>query len=86
MQGMRLLIQPNDKSINQHSFNTCTVQYILLNPPLILRPTSFTTNTLTVYILKAIRLVRVANWRDASPEKVCDLEPPRAEIAISTPV
>ena len=85
MQGMRLLIQPNDKSA---FCNTCTVQYVLLNPPLVLQPTSFTTNTLTVYVLKAIRLVRVADWRDASPEKVCDLEvePPHAEITISTPV
>ena len=51
-----------------------------------LGPTAFTTNTLTVYVLKGIRFVRVADWRDASPEKVWDPESPLAENAIVTPV
>ena len=51
-----------------------------------LRPIAFTTNTLMVYVLKGIRLVRVADWRDASPEKFWDLESSLAENAISTPV
>ena len=51
-----------------------------------LRPTAFTTNTLTVYVLKGIRFTRVADWRDASPGKFWDLESPLAENAIVTPV
>ena len=51
-----------------------------------LRPTAFTTNTLTVYVLKGIRFMRVADWRDASPGKFWDPESPLAENAIVTPV
>ena len=51
-----------------------------------LRPTAFTTNTLTVYVLKGIRFMRVADWRDPSPEKFWVLESPLAENAIVTPV
>ena len=51
-----------------------------------LRPMAFTTNTLTVYVLEAIRLVRVADWRDASPGKFWDPESPLVENMISTPV
>ena len=51
-----------------------------------LRPTTFTTNTLIVYVLKGIRFVRVADWRDASPEKVRNSEAPLAENVIVTPV
>ena len=51
-----------------------------------LRPMAFTTNTLMVYILEAIRLVRVADWRDASPEKFWDPESSLVENTISTPV
>ena len=51
-----------------------------------LRPTAFTTNTLTVYVLKGIRFVRVADWRDAPPEKLWDPESSLAENAIVTPV
>ena len=51
-----------------------------------LRPMAFTTNTLTVYVLKGIRFMRVADWRDASPEKIWDPESPLAENVIMTPV
>ena len=51
-----------------------------------LEPTAFTTNTLTVYVLKGIKLVRVVDWRDASPGKFWDLESSLAENAIVTPV
>lgn len=51
-----------------------------------LRPMAFTTNTLMVYVLKGIKLVRVADWRDASPDKFWDPESPLVENTISTPV
>ena len=51
-----------------------------------LRPTMFTTNTLTVYVLKGIRFMRVADWRDTSPEKVWTPESFLAENTIVTPV
>ena len=51
-----------------------------------LRPTAFTTNTLTVYVLKGIRFMRVADWRDTSPGKFWDPESPLAENVIVTPV
>ena len=51
-----------------------------------LEPTAFTTNTLTVYVLKGIRFVRVADWRDAPPGKFWDLESLLTENAIVTPV
>ena len=47
---------------------------------------AFTTNTLTVYVLKGIRFMRVADWRDTSPEKVWTPESFLAENAIVTPV